>query len=427
MKNRTSYLGPGGKNLFQEIKKKRIEAEATGIKITNLAIGQPSGPAFLSARQGAAEAVMSECESMHEYQDNGIPGCPAFPIEFAAYHLHKQHTPKQFRSVETYLQVMQTTGKVGFLPIPGIKPMLKLVIMACGAGDEEMLKRGGKIRVATMTEPGYPTPADQCKYLKGAGVEHIPLTLRSEDGFLPTISDLENAFPVGYSGLLMMNIPGNPGGQIATAAWMKRTCKWCAKRGIRIFNDGAYVALDHSGKNCTLTDIAMRTRGLSYAEAFSASKLIGNGTGWRIGVIIGSPDFIDDMKTIKGNDDSGLNAALAQGVLTTIRKDTKSIDKRRKVYEQRIELLVEILKKSGMILAVTPKAGFFTLWKAPSEAFGESVLNAEHFNDLMIKKTGVVGVPFGKDYIRYAVCSTEISHCKKKIFTAFKGADVRYY
>lgn len=73
---RESRLPKGGMNLFQTIKAKRAEAAAKGIKIINLSIGQPEGPALESARIAAAEAVMSDAESMHEYQDNGSPRCP---------------------------------------------------------------------------------------------------------------------------------------------------------------------------------------------------------------------------------------------------------------------------------------------------------------------------------------------------------------
>jgi hypothetical protein len=55
-----------------------------------------------------------------------------------------------------------------------------------------------------------------------------------------------------------------------------------------------------------------------------------------------------------------------------------------------------------MKIAVKPKAGFFTLWLAPKRAFGQEIKNAEEFNNLMIRETGIVGVPFG-EYIRYAV------------------------
>ncbi len=45
-----SWLPPGGVNLFQEIKKVCHELEAGGRPIYRMDIGQPPGPALLSAR-----------------------------------------------------------------------------------------------------------------------------------------------------------------------------------------------------------------------------------------------------------------------------------------------------------------------------------------------------------------------------------------
>ena len=83
---RNSLLPGGGVNLFQGIKAKCRAAEASGLKLYRLSIGQPAGPALLSARKAASEAVMSELESMHEYQDNGSPGIPDFARRFVQAH-----------------------------------------------------------------------------------------------------------------------------------------------------------------------------------------------------------------------------------------------------------------------------------------------------------------------------------------------------
>ena len=114
---RKSLLPGGGINLFQGIKAKTREAEATGKTIYRLSIGQPAGPALLSARKAAAEAVMSDKESMHEYQDNGSPGIPDFAKRFVQAHFEFNLAGKDLE----------------YLPTPGNKPMLGLVQLACGA------------------------------------------------------------------------------------------------------------------------------------------------------------------------------------------------------------------------------------------------------------------------------------------------------
>jgi aspartate/methionine/tyrosine aminotransferase len=390
---RKSLLPAGGVNLFQGIKAKSHEAEASGKKLYRLSIGQPAGPALLSARKAAAEAVMSDKESMHEYQDNGSPGIPDFAKRF----------------VQAHLEFSLSGKNVEYLPTPGNKPMLGLVQLACGAAQEKFL-------VGMTDKPGYPTPADWSKYL---GLKQYSLPLTMENEFRFGAADIEN-----NTRLLMVNYPHNPTGQIATSEWWRGICAACEKNNIRIFNDNPYYILSHKKESSALTEVAVDFRDLSWAEAFSASKVISNGTGWRIGAIVGSPDFVGDIATIKGNTDSGFVAPMAVGVLNAMENDKANVAACRELYKRRIKILSDILVKNGMRPAIEPGAGFFTLWQRPDKAFGEKIRDAQHFNYLMIEKTGVVGVHF-EPYMRYSVTG-DIEGMAKVIQDAFAQAKIGY-
>ena len=399
---RKSRLPAGGGNLFQEIKEVSAEAEKNGKKLIKLSIGQPSGPALESARRAAADAVMSDKESMHGYQDNGESGVPGFAKRF----------------VEGHIGDILRSRDVDYLPIPGIKPMLGLVILACGTGLKV---------VATTTNPGYPTPKDWCRYL---GKRVIEPEMNSGNKFLfnPEFLDnrslFQNKIFHGKLELVMMNYPHNPSGAVANKEWLRTVCEYCEENDIRLFNDAAYVALSY-GERISLAEVAVNFPKLSWAEAYSASKLIGNGTGWRVGAMVGSSDFIGDLKIIKGNTDSGFVAFAAAGALNSLEKDMDSILEVRDLYKRRASLLCKILQRQGMRLAIEPKAGFFTLWQTPKHAFGKKINSARDFNFEMIKNTGVVGVHFNP-YIRYAVASVDVEAVAEEIKTAFKNAEVLY-
>jgi len=398
-----SRLPEGGQNLFQEIKKRVTVAEAAGKKIWRLGIGQPSGPALMSARVAACQAVMRDDESMHEYQDNGSPGVPGFAKEFVGLH--------EFEPLKDNL---------AYLPIPGIKPMLGLIPLACGHvgfSDQPGLSHA-RVKVATMTDPGYPTPAAQCQYLC---VENYALETNTENEFLFCPENIKEG-----TTLLMLNYPHNPSGQVMMAGYWELICKYCLENNIRIFNDAAYAMLNYDLDAATLASVAQGFPNLSWCEAYSASKVIANGTGWRVGAMVGSPDFIADIATIKGNTDSGFFAPAAHGVLACMQNDMASIMENRDVYYDRNMNLCKLLHERGMKIAVRPSAGFFSLWLAPSEAFGQKIQNAEQFNYLMIEKTGVVGVHFGP-YIRYSVTSPiEKPEWQEAITNAFEQANVKY-
>lgn len=389
-----SRLPQGGGNLFQEIKQVSMEAEVRGINLIRLSIGQPHGPALESARRAASEAVLSGEESMHEYQDNGSPGIPDFARRF----------------VEAHQDLALARKGIDFLPIPGIKPMLGLIPLACGATE-------GSLTIVTTTKPGYPTPRDWARNYLHQNVVEVPLNPENEFRF--SVDDIPSE-----TSLIMMNYPHNPSGQIATKEWLEQLCEFAEKSDIRLFNDAAYIALSHAPDSTALAEVAVGYPNLSWAEAYSASKLIGNGTGWRVGAMVGSSDFIGNIKTIKGNTDSGFAAPMAAGALYSLENDKEGIARTREVYGSRLLALKGILRRNGMRLAVEPRAGFFSLWETPRRAFGKPVESAQQFNFAMIEKTGIVGVHF-EQYIRYAVTS-DIDKYASKINDAFKKAHVSY-
>ena len=163
---------------------------------------------------------------------------------------------------------------------------------------------------------------------------------------------------------------------------------------------------------------------LSWAEAYTAAKLIGNGTGWHVGAMIGSQDFMADIKEVKGKTDAGIVAPMAAGAIVALEEDQLGIAQYREIYKARLDSLMYVMSDCGMRLAAHPKAGFYTLWDAPNRAFGQRMENAEAFNFTMIDKAGVVGVHF-PGCIRYAVCADVVA-MESGLRKAFKAADVRY-
>ena len=296
-------MPPVGENVFQRIKKITVAAEEEGIGVIRLSIGQPTGPALISAREIASAVIMSDEESVHEYQDNGSPGVRDFAERFVRAHIKTD---------------LREVSGISCMPIPGIKPMLGLVPLACNS----------KV-VATMSDPGYPVPETWCGYLQTL---NYSLPLNAENEFLFSVEDIERD-----TDLVMINFPNNPSGQVVPRKWLEKLCNHCQKNNIRIFNDAAYIKLVHCyyEDSPTLTDVAIDFPELSFAEMFSASKEIGNGTGWRIGAVVGSDDFVGDIGTIKGNTDSGPVAAMMAGALYSVENDWRGIESYNQTYAQR--------------------------------------------------------------------------------------------
>lgn len=387
----TSWLKPGGKNKFQEIKEKIKQARDSGIRVIDLSIGQPRGPAFMLARRAASNMILSDDEDIHSYQDNGCV-IKNFAVCFAEAHMARQLRPED-----------------NTVPTPGTKPMIEKIIEACGSEYRN-------IKVGLMK--GYPTPEDACKNLK---VRYYVLPATPENGFKFSPEDIEQS-----TDLLMLNYPHNPSGAVVDQVWWKKICEYCEKNNIRIFNDEAYQMLAYSEESCSLADVASNYPNLSWAVAWSASK-IGNFTGWRIGLIIGSKYFVEDIKKRKGNSDSGFVAAMATGVLEALVNCKGEIKTCCQIYMARQKTLINILsRRFGMKLAATPGAGFFSYWELPKWAFGQKIESAGEFNNLMIAKTGLVGVPFD-GFIRYSVTlDIHVPGRPEAIAAAFEKAQISY-
>jgi LL-diaminopimelate aminotransferase len=386
-----SRLPAGGANIFMQIRQRRAEAQAQGVKLLDLSIGEPKGAALSSARQAAAEAVLSDAEAMHAYQYNDSPAVPDFARRFVRAHLDRD------------------VAGVAYLPIPGIKPILGLLPLACGCAADD-------IGVAT-TAPGYPIPANWCAY--HPRVTHHAIALNVENAFRFGSADI----PAGTA-LLMTNYPHNPSGQVATRDWFRALCAHCEANDIRLFNDAAYVALSHDADSAMLSQVASEFPALSWAEAFTAAKLIGNGTGWHVGALVGSPDFVADVAEVKGKTDAGFVAPMAAGVIAALETDQAGIASYRALYAERLAILSGLMTQAGMRLAIEPKAGFYTLWETPARAFGRRIESAADFNLTMIETTGVVGVHFGA-YLRYAVCA-DVAAIQAELSEAFRVAEVAY-
>jgi hypothetical protein len=72
---------------------------------------------------------------------------------------------------------------------------------------------------------------------------------------------------------------------------------------------------------------------------------------------------------------------MAAGVVATFEHDQEGIARYRDMYRSRLERLIELLTRQGMQLALEPAAGFFTLWKIPTRAFGQQVENRTRHRD----------------------------------------------
>ncbi|NDK07785.1 aminotransferase class I/II-fold pyridoxal phosphate-dependent enzyme [Candidatus Gracilibacteria bacterium] len=382
------YLPESGENLFQRIKRLVREYEAkngVGSSI-NIAVGEPDTNPPELLRKLVAEEVLRDVNKNHNYWDNGSPD----GLNNKLVKLNTKIDIENYSHIKTLL-------------IPGEKPILGLLPIATGANrNDSPVSNTGYMKNA----PAYDVMATWCEYI---GEESFIWPIYSYENFKLKVSNM----PDGRLPRMILTVkPGNPCPVGASEEEWKEIIDFCIKNKIRLVNDGAYTAVVHKN-HVSLTSVAVKYPELEWAELFSISKTY-SACGWRLGVIVGSNDFIDEITKIKGNTDSGVFGPAAVGLNRYLDTAESSEDNKKieKMYMNRMDVLIPIFESAGLKLACPSDAGFFMLFMCPKKLNGLEINTSEEFNNAMINAIGLVGVPFvgsavdGKNeqFIRYSAC-----------------------
>jgi aspartate/methionine/tyrosine aminotransferase len=397
-----SRLSPSQGNKFQVIKTKIGQAQAQGVDVIKLGIGQPAGAPFGSFRCAAAAAMLLTDQEVHEYQDNGSAGVVLFDEHDGELIPHRNAGGALIKVdfAQMYVNAHQSSSldvsvldNIAYLPTCGTKPTLLQVLCACEDNPRAL-------RVGVPNTPNYPT---FWYWAEKLGCRLIPVDMDNLEIDLQKIDILADISP------------GNPTGGVRTHDWYRKVFALCVKNGVRFMNDAAYIALAEDGIP-TAMEVAVEFPDLSWVELYSASKQLGNTTGARVGALVGSSDFVGDIAKIKGETDSGFNAAIASGVLHATLHDKKSVNDLRNSYLRNLRKLAQIIDQEFPILELyaKPQAGFFLLFDISPDGVArlvQGVVNkdtlGELLNNFMILNHGIAGVPFGSQ-LRYSVAQIEI-------------------
>jgi aspartate/methionine/tyrosine aminotransferase len=401
-----------GINLFQLIYILIREYEASsGLKALNLSLGNPDLVPVEEIRTLKSKFQLKSELALHTYaEDNNLN-------EFCEG-MVRAFTGVDYKS-KSYLRAV---------PIAGIKTASAILPLACGLH----LKDRKQFHVVSHL-PAYDVIGTwSSTYL---ATNRIVWPLSSHDSMKMNIESLKASLKsanVEKPDLIFVIRPGNPASCGASREEWKELIELCIARGTRLVNDGAYTTLS-DGSHVPLSVVAQDYPELEWAELLSMSKSTSD-PGARLGVMVGSQEFVEDFILVKGNTDSGPVPTLmaAYGELFKDRaQSARILHDTYKIYRSRLDYLVPKLKSIGLRQACETTAGFFTLWKTPDFAFGRNlreeseqkkISQSELFNRLVIEKTGIVGVHFqgapgtGETFIRYAVCSDVLDPVFKKRF-----------
>lgn len=275
------------------------------------------------------------------------------------------------------------------LPLIGSKEGIMHICMT-------YLNKGDEVLVPN---PGYPTYRSAVQL---AGAKCIEYKLVSKNNYEPDFEKLEKR-NLKKSRLLFVNYPQMPTGQLPAKELFEKLVTFGKRYNIFIVHDNPYSFILNENPMSLLSidgakDCVIELNSLSKSH---------NMAGWRVGMLCGAKERIDEVLRFKSNMDSGmfLPVQLAAAKALTLGKEWH--DEVNKVYWERREKVYELLMLLGCKFSYQ-QAGMFVWAKIPS-----SYKTGFELSDVVLKKSAVFITPggifgnAGDKYIRVSLCSPE--------------------
>ena len=354
--------------IFAQIDEKKAEAQAQGIDVIDLGIGDPDLPTPDFIIDAMADAIRKP--SNHNYP----PYQGTLPFREAVANWYK----KRF-SVEL-------DAKTEVLSLIGSKEGIAHSFLAfLDPGD-----------IALLPDPGYPA------YKVGAllaGGEPYMIPVDEAHNYEPDLDSIPSEV-VEKSRMLFLNYPSNPTGTVASDAFLEKAIAWCTKNEVLLCMDLAYSEVYFEGKKPKsilefegAKDIAI--------EFHTLSKTF-NMTGWRVGMAVGNAEAIKYLGTIKTNMDSGVFKAIQETAIVALYEGDEFIDKQNQLLQERRDIIVDGLNELGWQLE-KPSSTYY-IWAPIPKGW-----KSQDFAIALLEKAGVLVVPgtgygeYGEGYFRISI------------------------
>ena len=275
------------------------------------------------------------------------------------------------------------------LPLIGSKEGIMHICMTyLNTGDE-----------ALVPNPGYPTYTSAVKLSGG-----IPryYHLKEENEWAPDFEALEKE-DLGKVKLMWVNYPHMPTGQKASKDLFERLVAFGKKHNILICHDNPYsFILNDEPMSLLAVDGAKEVA----VELNSLSKSH-NMAGWRVGMLCGAKDRIDEVLRFKSNMDSGMFLPVQLAATKALSLDGAWHTKLNEHYKKRREKVFELLDLLQCRYS-REQVGLFVWANVPQTAKdGYAVSDDVLYGARVFLTPGGIFGTEGDGYIRVSLCSTE--------------------
>jgi aspartate/methionine/tyrosine aminotransferase len=374
--NTAHRLNGTGEYYFSKKLREIDQLNRGGKQIISLGIGSPDQPPHPDVIKVLNEESVKP--NVHGYQS--YRGSPVLRKAMAAWY-------RQWYGVE-----LDADREV--LPLAGSKEGIMHICMTyINPGD-----------LVLIPDPGYPTYRSAASL---AGGSIAAYQLREENDWYPDFDELKNLLVEKRDGqewvLMFVNYPQMPTGRLPGRKLFADLVSFAKANRVLLVHDNPYsFILNEEPMSLLGTEGAKE----QVIELNSLSKSH-NMAGWRVGMLMASPERIDEILRFKSNMDSGMFLPVQLAAAKALSLPASWYASVNAVYAKR-KLAVEALLDELGCRYSKKQAGLF-VWAA----IPEGIQDGYALSDLVLYKANVFITPggifgeSGNKYVRVSLCATE--------------------
>ncbi|RKF04343.1 aspartate/methionine/tyrosine aminotransferase [Tenacibaculum lutimaris] len=341
-----------------------------GKPIINIGIGSPD----LQPPTSVLKAIQDSLQDTGAHSYQSYQGLPEFRQAVANFYHNN------------YKVSINPTNEV--LPLMGSKEGIMHISLA-------FLNEGDQVLIPN---PGYPTYSSVTNLLGG---EPIFYDLEEATNWQPNFDALEK-LDTSKIKLMWVNYPHMPTGAEATKETFQKLIDFGKNHNIVIVNDNPYSFILNEHPQSILhiegaKDIAI--------ELNSVSKSF-NMAGWRVGMLLGKPEFLTEILKVKTQMDSGMFYGIQKGATKALELDKNWFVQLNNTYKKRQKLVFELAEKLGCTYDKNT-SGMFVWCKLPKGKTSEEMIDELLYNKHIFAAPGTIFGSQGEGYIRFSLCVPE--------------------
>jgi aspartate/methionine/tyrosine aminotransferase len=367
--NTANRLNGIGEYYFSQKLREIEELNKQGKQIINLGIGSPDLP----PHQVVIDILNEEAAKLTNHAYQSYKGSLALRNAISDFY-------EKWYSVK-----LDSNSEV--LPLIGSKEGIMHICMTYLNDGDEVL----------IPNPGYPTYTSTAQL---AGGKCIYYDLKEENNWEPDFDALHQ-LDLKKVKLMWVNYPHMPTGKMPTEELFARIIEFGKRYNILICHDNPYSFILNNRPMSLLSidgakDIAIELNSLSKAS---------NMAGWRVGMLVGAKERVDDILRFKSNMDSGMFLPVQLAAAKALGLDKDWYDQLNDIYMERRELAISILNQLKCSFDVK-QVGLFLWAKIPDDYKDGYQLSDEvlYNKNVFLTPGGIFGSN-GNQYIRISLCA----------------------